>query len=87
MKTLLGDVCAYIPAQGNDTKNRYPKIGTAFIDHDNESRISIKLDTIPLAGGGWNGWVNIFPPRSKESAKHAIVPVPDAGIREDDIPF
>ena len=57
-RRILGDACAYIRKQG-DAKAIYRKIGVAFID--DQDRISLKLDTLPIPGDGWVGWVNIFP--------------------------
>lgn len=76
-KTVLGDACAYIPGT-NGGKNRYLKIGIAM---EEGSRISIKIDTLPLPGCGWDGWINIFE-RTAVSP-----PVPFNGIDEKDLPF
>ncbi|HAN92592.1 MAG TPA: hypothetical protein DCQ33_11010 [Nitrospira sp.] len=80
-KKILGDACAFIPGVAGN-KNRYMKIGIAMTDGD---RISLKLDTLPLPGTGWEGWVNIFPNSNDMTNK----PVPRfAGpVYEDDIPF
>lgn len=67
-KELLGDVCAFIRAKREGDKNRYPKIGTAFID-SKDKRISIKIDALPVAGDNWEGWINIFPPRAKSESQ------------------
>jgi hypothetical protein len=83
MKTLLGYVSAYIPKTPT-MKAQYNKVGVAFTDDD--GRISIKLDSIPIAGGGWAGWLNIFPPNEKDSRPKAK----DGGPPfegDDDIPF
>lgn len=77
-KELLGDLCAFIPAKSASDKNRYPRIGTAFIDSE-DKRISLKIDSLPIDGSGWLGWVNIFPPKGPKPVK------PD--IDEDDEPF
>ena len=85
--TLIGDACAHIPVHANGGKAGYRQIGKAFKDG---TRITIKIDTLPLPGSGWEGWVNIFP--SKES----LGPDPEfAGptattrrvVHDDDIPF
>lgn len=52
-KKILGDACAFIPGVAGG-KNRYMKIGIAMTDGD---RISLKLDTLPIPGAGWKGWV------------------------------
>jgi len=85
--TLIGDACAHIPAHANGGKSAYRKIGTAFKDG---TKISIKIDTLPLPGSGWEGWVNVFP--SKDGlgpAPKFAGPLPQANGFDapDDIPF
>lgn len=63
-KKLIGDACAYIPGQGKDGKVAYPRIGLVFQD-SGDKRLSIKIDTLPLPGSGWTGWVNVFERREK----------------------
>lgn len=70
-KVKLGNLCAYIAPEKAGQKARYPRIGTAFVEHDNHDRVSIIIDTIPHSGSGWTGWCNVFP--DKEA--------------DDDIPF
>jgi hypothetical protein len=41
----------------NVEKKRYQTIGSLFEDGEN---FKIKLDTIPLSDGGWNGWANCY---------------------------
>ena len=50
-------------------KKRYQTIGSLFMD-DNEN-LKIKLDTVPLVDGGWNGWANCYDLEEKETAKPA----------------
>lgn len=56
----MGDVCTitgkYTDQQGNE-KNRYMKVGTWF---DNEGRISVKLEAIPLPDEKGNVWMSLF---------------------------
>ena len=54
-------------------KKRYQIIGSLFEDGEN---FKIKLDTIPLADGGWTGWANCYDLEEKTNT----------GAR-DDIPF
>jgi len=93
-KEIIGDACAYIPGV-NGVKNRYFKIGTGMRDGD---RISVKIDTIPLPGLGWDGWVNIFPRQDPLGPVPAFAGPPPARQRRppgpsgfddlaDDIPF
>jgi len=93
-KQLTGDACAYIKGE-NGEKNRYLKMGTAILRLDNS--LSLKLDTMPLANSGWQGWINVFwkdeqgqnVPRSTSS----IIPIrppsrsPGPSDFDDDIPF
>ena len=72
-KTKLGDACAYIPGK-NGGKNRYCKIGVVFKDNEKDY-LSIKIDTLPLPGTGWEGWINIFDER-----KPAESGVEDTGV-------
>ena len=76
-KELFGDVCAYIPAdpKREADKNRYPKIGTAF--KDERGQISIKIDSLPIATGRWEGWVNIFPPKGDKPKPSSVWPTDD----------
>jgi hypothetical protein len=70
---LIGDACAHIPAHANGGKAAYRQIGKAFKDGDGDGdRISIKIDTLPLPGSGWEGWINVFPP------KQDLDPAPDS---------
>ena len=60
-------------------KKRYQTIGSLFMD-DNEN-LKIKLDTIPLIEGGWNGWANCYDLEMREpQAKKS-------GFEDMDIPF
>jgi len=56
----MGDVCTitgkYNDQQGNE-KNRYLKVGAWF---DNEGRISVKLEAIPLPDPNGNVWLSLF---------------------------
>jgi hypothetical protein len=40
-----------------EEKKRYQTIGSLFEDGDS---LKIKLDTVPLMEGGWNGWANCY---------------------------
>lgn len=56
----MGDVCTitgkYKDQQGNE-KNRYLKVGAWF---DNEGRISVKLEAIPLPDEKGSVWLSLF---------------------------
>jgi len=62
-KTFIGAACAHVP-QPNGAKTKYPRIGSVF--QDSEGRISIKIDSIPIASSDWSGWINVFPPKDDE---------------------
>lgn len=49
------------------TKNRYQRIGSII---DTKNGEMLKLDTIPLKEGGWDGWAFLNPPRPKEEKQH-----------------
>lgn len=64
-RQVIGDAYAYIPNAGG--KATYRKIGTAFREGE---RISVKIDTLPLPGSSWEGWVNIFSETKRETPGH-----------------
>ena len=45
-------------------KKRYQTIGSVWVD--NKDNYKIKIDTIPLMDGGWNGWANCYEPEMPE---------------------
>jgi len=49
------------------TKNRYQRIGSII---DTKNGEMLKLDTIPLKEGGWDGWAFLNPPRPKEEKQN-----------------
>ncbi len=63
-KIYEGRVAAFISreAPGNTTgKAIYRNIGAWYTDPDHPDRPpSLKIDTLPLPGSGWDGWVNLF---------------------------
>jgi hypothetical protein len=67
---------AHTPTKTGEEKKRYQTIGSLFEDGEN---CKIKLDTIPLADGGWTGWANCYDLKSllKQTNKES----------RDDIPF
>lgn len=81
-KILIGDACAHMVGGGG--KARYLRVGSAFKDEKFGS-ISIKLDSLPIAGAGvqqWSGWINIFDQRKViEGRSH------DDSYSEEDVPF
>ena len=91
-KDFIGDLCAYIPKQPGQNKASYHRVGSAFTDSENK-QISLKIDTMPIQGSGWGGWLNVFPPKSDRPK--AIPPgrplpgTPNSHFTDmdDDIPF
>ena len=55
-KNIVVITGTYINKDGAE-KKRYQTIGSLFEDGEN---FKIKLDTIPLADGGWTGWANCY---------------------------
>jgi hypothetical protein len=80
-KIKFGDLTAYLGKDGSG-KSRYTRIGTVFKDMD-YGTLSIKIDSLPIAGDGWDGWCNIFESQQKSTPTKAVAPEPD----DDDIPF
>lgn len=44
-------------------KKRYQTIGRVI---ETDKGKSIKIDSIPVVEGGWNGWASLFEPRTGE---------------------
>ena len=61
----LGDAMAHIPGS-KGAKSQYRKIGTVF--KRDEGDLVIKIDTLPIPGSGWEGWVNVWTDASKPRA-------------------
>lgn len=47
-------------------KSRYQTIGSVI---ETKNGLMLKLDSIPLPDGGWNGWAYLSTPRPKEEYK------------------
>lgn len=88
-REFIGDACAYIKQPGGE-KAKYYRIGSAYRDGE---RISIKIDTLPLSGIGWDGWVNVFRrdagerPRTPSRVGLATGERPADAFDDDDLPF
>lgn len=46
-----------------ETKKRYINVGKAFTDEN--GRISIKLDSVPV-GPDWSGWLSLYEPKPRD---------------------
>jgi hypothetical protein len=56
-------------------RNATKTIGSVFLD-DNDN-LKIKMDSMPLVDGGWNGWANCYDLEEKANKQED----------RDDIPF
>lgn len=60
---IIATVGEYTNKAG-EKKKRYHKCGAAFTDDD--GRISLKLDGIPVSPD-WSGWLSLYEPRDSHS--------------------
>jgi hypothetical protein len=72
IKNIVVITGTYTNKDGQE-KKRYQTIGSLFEDGEN---FKIKLDTIPLADGGWTGGANCYDLEEKTNKES-----------RDDIPF
>jgi hypothetical protein len=87
MRKHMGDVCASIPNTNAKTERKYNsvRIGRWF---DDEGRISLILEAVPLPHTGWNGWINLYEKGDGSShAKTAEPKQPTPFNDDDEIPF
>lgn len=90
-REIIGDACAFIKTPEGQP-NRYLKLGLAMKEGD---RLSLKLDTLPLPGCGWDGWINVFPHKDREGKTPPAIALrtqraavsEDWHNMDDDIPF
>jgi len=86
VKEIVVITGSYTNASGQQ-KNRYTKIGSII---ETSKGPMIKMDTIPLKEGGWDGWAYLNDPRPKDDGG---VPNPQRSRVNsmdnyaDDIPF
>ena len=74
-KNIVVITGTYKTREGQE-KKRYQNIGSVFLD-DNDN-LKIKMDSMPLVDGGWNGWANCYDLEEKTNT----------GAKDDDrIPF
>jgi hypothetical protein len=59
---------SYTVANG-EKKNRYSRIGSII---ETKNGPMLKIDSIPLKEGGWDGWAYINDPRPQESREQPI---------------
>jgi hypothetical protein len=60
-------------------KNRYQRIGSVI---ETKNGPMLKLDSVPLVDGGWNGWAYMNPPKAQEANSQGL-----PQLEDDDIPF
>lgn len=87
----------YTDKQTGEKKKRYATVGTVF--ENDEGRLSLKLDTIPVCPG-WSGFIQFYEPKSYDGAdrqaslaarpvSRGMPPAPPATHDDepDDLPF
>jgi hypothetical protein len=77
-RTFIGDLCAHIKPAHTAEKSKYIRIGAAFKDEN--GRVSLKIDTIPLSQTNWEGWCNVM-------ERKAFEPPAKPPVEDTDIPF
>ena len=73
----------YTNAAG-ERKKRYQRIGSIINTKNGEM---LKLDSIPLREGGWDGWAYINDPRPTEGKEQPRRQTSEFDEMSDDIPF
>jgi hypothetical protein len=68
IKEISCVVGEYTAANGQQ-KKRYQRIGSII---DTRNGAMLKIDSIPLREGGWDGWAYINDPRPQESREQPI---------------
>jgi len=81
LKEISCVVGEYTAANGQQ-KKRYQRIGSII---DTRNGAMLKIDSIPLREGGWDGWAYINDPRPQESREQQRRQVIDD--TDDSIPF
>ena len=85
-KDFIGDLCAYIPKRQGQPKPSYHRVGSAFRDSTTQ-QISLKIDTMPIAGCGWEGWLNVYPRKEEGAQAKPSTSMKQFMDDDDDIPF
>lgn len=86
---VIYDVVATTGTYEKDGKTMYRNqtIGRVI---ETSKGLSLKLDQIPLADGGWNGWASLFTPltdEQKEAKRSNAAPTKKSSKEFDDIEF
>lgn len=88
IKDIVTIIGQYTDKDGTE-KNRYKTIGALF---ETEKGPLLKIDSIPVTKGGWNGWCFLFNPEPFEGHTSPAVSKPQRRMEQyddphDDIPF
>ena len=78
VSTVVGE---YKNAQG-EIKKRYLRIGSII---ETKNGPMLKIDSIPLKEGGWDGWAYLNDPKTEDKPAQVRKPAPMPGF--DDAPF
>ena len=93
---IVATVGKYTDRQSGEEKKRYQNVGAVF--EDDNGRLSIKLDTVPITPE-WSGWLACYEPDRERggSRGQSAAPAPQRESRgadpapdeedPDDIPF
>ena len=90
---VIYDVVATTGTYEKDGKTMYrtQTIGRVI---ETAKGLSLKIDQIPLADGGWSGWASLFAPltdEQKEAKRNGVAPskarAPANDFPDDSIPF
>jgi hypothetical protein len=73
----------YTNASG-DVKKRYQRIGSII---ETKNGPMLKLDSIPLREGGWDGWAYMNDPRPAEAKEQPRRQASGFDDMADDVPF
>ena len=71
--------------RNGETKVRWKSVGTMFT-RDDSGGLSIKIDSLPLPIGSWDGWISVFR-RDKGGRGDGKPGNPVAQEFDDDIPI
>lgn len=81
ISTIVGE---YKNASG-EVKKRYLRIGSII---ETRNGAMLKLDTIPLKEGGWDGWAYINDPKGDGKPESKQGPKKSSGFEDlEDLPF
>lgn len=50
-----------------DERRDYVKIGVLY--SDDNGRLVVKIDSLPIGSKNWQGWANVFPPKDAADSR------------------